>query len=35
MGHAGLIAPILALVLWTLVVWLWMYATRIPAMQRA
>jgi hypothetical protein len=25
----------MALVLWTLVVWLWMYATRIPAMQKA
>jgi hypothetical protein len=35
MDHAGLIPPILALVLWTLVVWVWMYATRIPAMQRA
>lgn len=31
----GLIAPVLALVLWTLVIWLWMYATRIPAMQKA
>jgi hypothetical protein len=29
------VAPILALVLWTLVIWLWMYATRIPAMQKA
>jgi len=27
--------PVLALILWTLVMWLWMYATRIPAMQRA
>ncbi len=35
MDHAGLIAPILALVLWSLVVWLWMYATRIPAMRKA
>jgi hypothetical protein len=24
-----------ALVIWTLIVWLWMYATRIPAMQQA
>lgn len=31
----GMIAPVLALVLWTLFVWVWMYATRIPAMQRA
>lgn len=27
--------PILALVGWTFVLWFWMYATRIPAMQRA
>ena len=32
--HA-LIGPVVALVLWTLVVWLWMYVTRIPAMQKA
>jgi hypothetical protein len=35
MVQHGLIAPVLALVLWTLVIWLWMYATRIPAMQKA
>ena len=35
MAEHALLAPVLALVLWTLVVWLWMYATRIPAMQRA
>lgn len=29
------LTPILALVVWTLIVWIWMYATRIPAMQRA
>ncbi len=27
--------PVLALVVWTLVMWIWMYATRIPAMQKA
>lgn len=27
--------PIVALILWTLVIWVWMYATRIPAMQKA
>ena len=27
--------PVLILVLWTLVMWIWMYATRIPAMQKA
>ena len=31
----GMIAPVLALVGWTFVMWVWMYATRIPAMQRA
>lgn len=31
----GLIAPVLALVSWTFVMWVWMYATRIPAMQKA
>jgi hypothetical protein len=31
----GMIAPVLALVAWTFVMWLWMYATRIPAMQKA
>jgi hypothetical protein len=35
MAQHGLMAPVLALVLWTLVVWIWMYATRIPAMQKA
>ncbi|MEP1144770.1 MAG: MAPEG family protein [Henriciella sp.] len=29
------LTPILILVCWTLVMWLWMYATRIPAMQKA
>lgn len=27
-------APIIALVLWTFVMWVWLYATRIPAMFR-
>lgn len=35
MENASLIAPVMALVVWTLVIWAWMYATRIPAMQRA
>ena len=30
-----LLLPVLALICWTLVMWLWMYATRIPAMQKA
>lgn len=32
---SGLIAPVLALVVWSLIMFLWMYATRIPAMQKA
>ena len=31
----GLIGPVLALVAWTFVMWVWMYATRIPAMRQA
>ena len=31
----GMLAPIMALVIWSLIVWIWMYATRIPAMQAA
>ena len=27
--------PVVALILWTLVIWLWMYAKRIPAMSKA
>ena len=27
--------PMLALIVWTAVIWLWMYAARIPAMQKA
>lgn len=35
MTQAEFLTPVLGLVLWTLVMWLWMYATRIPAMQKA
>ena len=35
MSEHGMIAPVLALVAWTFVMWFWMYATRIPAMQQA
>ncbi|MGB3627440.1 MAG: MAPEG family protein, partial [Henriciella sp.] len=31
----GDLLPVLALVVWTLIMWIWMYATRIPAMQKA
>jgi hypothetical protein len=35
MTDPGMLAPLLALVAWTCVMWFWMYATRLPAMQRA
>lgn len=31
----GALTPVLLLVLWTLIMWLWMYATRLPAMTKA
>ena len=31
----NIMTPVLALIIWTFVIWAWMYATRIPAMQRA
>ena len=31
----ALLAPVIALVLWTFVMWGWMYATRIPAILQA
>jgi hypothetical protein len=33
--HSPILAPIVALAAWTLVMWVWMYATRLPAMARA
>jgi len=35
MASVEIIQPIVALVGWTLIMWLWMYATRIPAIQAA
>jgi hypothetical protein len=32
---ATIMTPVLALILWTFVIWFWMYATRIPAMNAA
>lgn len=29
-----ILAPVLALIAWSLVMWIWMYATRLPAMQK-
>lgn len=33
--QASMIAPVMALVGWSLLIWLWMYVQRIPAMQKA
>ncbi|SDJ64362.1 hypothetical protein SAMN04488540_11115 [Ferrimonas sediminum] len=34
-SHSSLLLPLVVLVAWTLIMWLWMYATRIPAIFRA
>jgi len=31
----GMAGPVLALIGWTFVMWIWLYATRIPAMRKA
>lgn len=31
----AMLQPVIALVLWTFVMWTWMYATRIPAIQKS
>ena len=33
--HSPILAPVVILVGWTMVMWAWMYATRIPAIQAA
>jgi hypothetical protein len=35
MHNSPLLAPIVALVAWSLVIYIWMYAVRLPAMKRA
>ena len=35
MIDAEILRPVVALLAWTMVMWLWMYATRIPAMSKA
>lgn len=35
MTNIEFLQPVLALIVWTAIVWVWMYATRIPAMQKA
>jgi len=31
----NIMTPVLALILWTFVIWFWLYATRLPAMRAA
>ena len=31
----NILTPMLALIVWTFLIWFWLYATRIPAMRRA
>ncbi len=33
--HSPILAPIVALVAWSMVMWTWMYVTRIPAIRNA
>jgi hypothetical protein len=33
--NSAILQPVVALAVWTMVIWFWMYATRIPAMKRA
>jgi hypothetical protein len=35
MDGQDILGPVAALAMWSMVMWVWMYATRIPAMQRA
>ncbi len=35
MDTQAILGPVATLALWSMLIWLWMYATRIPAMQRA
>jgi hypothetical protein len=34
MSHNTLFAPLITLILWTFVMWAWLYATRIPAIRK-
>lgn len=35
MIESAILQPVVALAAWTMVMWVWMYATRIPAMNKA
>jgi hypothetical protein len=33
--NSAILGPVVALAAWTMIIWIWMYATRLPAMGRA
>lgn len=33
--HIEIIAPVITLIAWSLLIWIWMYATRLPAIKKA
>lgn len=33
--QTAILTPMLALIVWTFVIWFWLYATRLPAMRAA
>lgn len=33
--NSAILQPVVALAVWTMIIWFWMYATRLPAMGRA
>ncbi|WOK36642.1 MAPEG family protein [Sphingomonas sp. C3-2] len=33
--QTAILQPVVALILWSMIIWAWMYATRLPAMRRA
>ena len=33
--HPAILLPVVALAAWIMIMWIWMYATRLPAMSRA
>ncbi|MGL5838766.1 MAG: MAPEG family protein [Sphingorhabdus sp.] len=35
MEHSPILQPVVALAAWTMLIWIWLYATRLPAMGRA
>jgi hypothetical protein len=35
MQHQEILHPVVALAAWTMIMWIWLYATRLPAMGRA